>query len=149
MLDLMHAPTKTMAALEMKEPHEWHLCGDVMVTFTVAGEITDALWARFLSDLKANPVRVIFSCAEGGNISSTQRKLTSDTLQERNIYAVVVTNSRLTRGMLTALAWLGANMNGFAWEQLEGAIKAAKNPEVENEIRALAQSFRTMIGLGE
>lgn len=144
-MDLMHPP-QTMAGLKMKEPHEWHLVGDVMVTFTVAGDISDRLWDRFLADLNNNEVRVIFSCAENGNISSMQRKLTSEALQAKNIYAVVVTNSRITRGMLTAISWLGANMNGYSWENLEGAIKDAKNPSVENEIRTLAKSFREMIG---
>lgn len=135
-----------MTGLKMKEPHEWHLVGDVMVTFTIAGTITDRLWERFIADLKNNTVRVIFSCADNANISSTQRKLTSEALQAKNIYAVVVTNSRITRGMLTAISWLGGSLNGYSWDDLEGAIKAAKNPSAEKEIRALALSFRGMIG---
>jgi hypothetical protein len=135
-----------MAGLQMKEPHEWHLVDDVMVTFTIAGTISDRLWDRFIADLKNNNVRVIFSCADNGNISSSQRKLTSETLQAKNIYAVVVTNSRITRGMLTAISWLGGQLNGFSWDDLDGALKAAQNPKVENQIRDLALSFRKMIG---
>lgn len=132
------------------EPHVWELVDDVIITQTVPGPISDELYInRFVGDLKKNKVRVIFSVSMGEtSLTATQRKAAADVLRDKGILAVVVTDSRMTRGIITAVSWLGANAKAFGWEDsdLEKAVKATDvGPEAQARLLKIARDFRDRV----
>ncbi|NVB37653.1 hypothetical protein G6O69_07400 [Pseudenhygromyxa sp. WMMC2535] len=134
-----------MSQIEMKHPHEWRLIGEVMVTFTIEGELSDQLYVdQFLGDLKKSQAEVIFSLATGSNsITASQRKAAADVMKSKNLKAIILTDSRVTRGVLTAVAWLGGNVVGFPWDQIDRAVAATgASPQVQEQIVAYANEFK-------
>ena len=82
------------------------------------------------------------ACSADGSISSTQRKGASDAVKSRNLPVIVLTNSRITRGVVTALNWLGANIGAYSWASLNAALKSLEvDPKVEEELRAMVEQF--------
>jgi hypothetical protein len=85
---------------------------------------------------------VNLACSADGSISSTQRKGASDAVKSRNLLVIVLTDSRITRGVVTALNWLGANIGAYLWASLNAALKSLEvDPKVEEELRAMVEQF--------
>ena len=102
--------------------HEWEVIGDVIATRT-SGAMPQDAWAGFIRDLIRHDVKRIFSLVVGpATLSANQRKHGAETFKARNIEAVVVTDHRLTRGIITALSWLGTNIRGYSWADLDDAL---------------------------
>lgn len=102
--------------------HEWEVVGDVIATRT-SGAMPQDPWEGFMQDLVNHDVRRIFSLVVGpATITAGQRKHGAETFKARNIEAVVVTDHRLTRGIITALSWLGVNIKGYSWADLDSAL---------------------------
>lgn len=133
-----------MAAPEMKQPHEWYRLGDIVVSFTMGGQIEDALWDQYVAALRADGVRMLFGIAseDASGISATQRKAASDAMQQKSIQAVAVTNSRVLRGVLTAVSWLGAKVKAYSWDSFDQALQAAgADASQQAELRAMMAVF--------
>lgn len=130
-----------------KQPHVWELFDDIMVTQTVPGPITDELYInQFVGDLKASNARVIFSVSMGSTpLTATQRKAAADVMRDKQLMAVVVTDSRMTRGVITAVSWLGANAKAFGWEDadLAKAVQATgASTELQARLLEVSKAFR-------
>jgi len=131
-----------MPKLQLKEPHEWYIVGDVLASFTSAGVIDDETWAQYVDVLQNGKFRVNLACSADGSISSTQCKGASDAVKSRNLPVIVLTDSRITRGVVTALNWLGANTGAYSWASLNAALKSLEvDPKVEEELRAMVEQF--------
>jgi hypothetical protein len=123
--------------------HEWEAVGNVMVTRT-GGEIPDALWQPFIADLISKKSLKIFSLVVGpANINAAQRKSGAETFRSRGIQATVVVDHAATRGVLTALSWLGVSIKGFAWADLDKAVlHVGATKEEEIVLRNIAARCR-------
>jgi hypothetical protein len=131
-----------MPKLQLKEPHEWYIVGDVLASFTSAGVIDDETRASYVDVLQNGKFRVNLACSADGSISLTQRKGTSDAVKSRNLPVIVLTDSRITRGVVTALNWLGANIGAYSWVGLNAALKSLEvDPKVEEDLRAMVEHF--------
>jgi hypothetical protein len=100
----------------------WVLVDDVMVTFATPGEIDNQSLTAWTKDIKSKPVAKLL----GANIgvveaNSAQRKLAADTVRSKNVPVAIVSDQALTRGVVTAASWLGANIRAFSWSQLREA----------------------------
>lgn len=141
-----------MAAFpEMRNPHEWQRVGDIVVSFTGPGEIADPLWDLFVAALGEKGVRVALGLTsdDTAGINATQRKAVADVMKRNNIAAYAVTNSRVLRGVLTAVSWLGSAVKGYAWDDLDAAIAATgADAKQQAEIRAMANTFRKKVMKG-
>lgn len=105
-----------------KFAHEWEIVGDIIVTRT-AGQIPSDQWNGFVNALVNKDIRKIFSLVVGpATINAAQRKGAADTFTSRGVKAIVVVDNRMTRGIITALSWLGASVEGFSWAHLDSAI---------------------------
>ncbi|NJK32665.1 MAG: hypothetical protein HC927_09785 [Deltaproteobacteria bacterium] len=126
-------------------PHAWQRVGDIVVSFTASGAIDDEVWLQFVSALGEDGVRMAFAVTvdEAFGISATQRKSAAEVMQARNLSAVAVTNSRVLRGVLTAVSWLGAKVKAYPWDALDAAVDATgATPEQKDQLRQLALGFR-------
>src|SRR5690606_22050226 len=95
---------RSMPSVPPKEPHEWYRIDDVVVSYTGPGLISDAVWTRYVEALNADGVRiaVAMTADDAASLTATQRKSASDALQSRGRPAIAITNSRITRGVITA-----------------------------------------------
>lgn len=132
-----------MSATDSTAPHRWTFLDDIVVSETVPGEITDELYFRFCDEIEASDVRMVFAISTGGNsLTSAQRKRISGVMQKKGVSAVVLTDSRLTRGVVTAVSWLGARAKAFGWNDLEAAIEySGVGDEYKARLREMAEHF--------
>lgn len=126
--------------------HEWEIVGNVMVTRT-SGEIPNALWQPFIAELVSAEAAKIFSLVVGpANINAAQRRNGAETFKSRGIQATVIVDNTMTRGVLTALSWLGVGIKGFAWSELDNAFRhLAPAKHDEDVLRAIAARCRKEI----
>jgi hypothetical protein len=127
--------------------HEWEVVGDVIATRT-AGPMPQDAWEGFIRDLIRHDVKRIFALVVGpATLSTHQSRHGADTFKARNIEAVVVTDQRLTRGIVTALSWLGVNIEGFAWVELDRALAhVSRSTEQQLALEQIAHRCRRELG---
>ena len=104
-----------------RQTHTWVVVDDLVICLTQAGPIPDDLWARFARDVASPSVKAVLGLSfESVSVNSVQRKAVSAAIKGKTLAAVL--DSTVTRGVLTALGWLGLNIKVFPWKQLEVAI---------------------------
>lgn len=128
--------------------YTWEIVGEVAVSMAFPGEIPVDVWDRYLADVQRYRSRYILALSTGSNsINATQRKAVADVLRKQEILAVVVSDSALTRGIVTAVSWLGAKTKSFNWNQVDQALaELPAKPADAARIRKLAEAFKTKIG---
>ena len=105
------------------QPHRWTLVGDVLVSFSLPGVIPDKVWDDFVKDLgRQRIVGCLVLCIGAVDVNSIQRKTAGDAVLQRKLPVVVVTDDRVVRGLVTAVGWLGVQIDSFSWSQLDGAV---------------------------
>ena len=137
--------TKSLYTFASKPVHSWHRIGDIIVSFTRSGTLADDTWFEYVDSLESEGVRVAlgFASNESAGLSAMQRKRVSEALKAKGIITISVTNSRLIRGMATAVSWLGIKVKAFPWSDCAEAIVAAEaSPEEASQIQVLADQFR-------
>jgi hypothetical protein len=100
----------------------WVVVEDVMVTFATPGEIDNQSLTAWTKDIKAKPVTRLLGANVGVvEANSGQRKLAVDTVKGKGMPVAIVSDQALTRGVVTAASWLGANIRAFSWHELSAA----------------------------
>lgn len=124
-------------------PFEYEIVDDVMVTRNRPGSVDDKLWNRYIDELLRSKVKATFSLVEGSiTVTATQRKSAADALKTKNLPAVVIIDDRISRGILTAISWLGGNVKGFSWAEADKAVEAIDTSEVTRaKLRLLTKAF--------
>ncbi len=133
-----------MPRLRGNATHEWLVVGDVLVTCSRDGVIDDANWANYMEFLNSSAkFRINLSLTSSkASITAIQRKAASDVLKARNVTAIVLTDSALARGIVTALTWLGTNVRAYSYADVPQAIRALEvSDDVGKEITAVVQEF--------
>jgi hypothetical protein len=44
-------------------------------------------------------------------------------VKKRNIPVIVVTDDRMVRGLVTAVSWMGAQVDAYSWKEIEKAVQ--------------------------
>ncbi|HEX2567920.1 MAG TPA: hypothetical protein VH877_00090 [Polyangia bacterium] len=102
----------------------WEVVEDVMVTFATPGEIDNQALTAWTKDIKTKPVTKLLGANVGAvEANSAQRKLAVDTVKGKNVPVAIVSDQALTRGIVTAASWLGANIRAFSWSELREATE--------------------------
>ncbi len=123
---------------------KWNIEDDVMVVVTGEGVMPADRWADHMRDMANEPLTKVLGLSLGNvTLTSIQRKQASDIAKERKLFSVIVSDSAMTRGIITAVSWLGANIRAFPYTELDAAIKALKlSPEVERRVAARTTTLR-------
>jgi hypothetical protein len=109
------------------EAHRWQIIGDLLVSFTSSGVISDETWGQFAADIRNPQVTRLLSSTMGDiDVTSTQRKLAADSARTRKMPVAVVADSKVVRGMVTAVSWLGVDIKSFGWDELPQAMTFLK-----------------------
>lgn len=102
----------------------WVVVDDVLVTFATPGEIDNQVLTAWSKDIKTKPVAKLLGANVGVvEANSAQRKLAVDTVKGKNVPVAIVSDQALTRGIVTAASWLGANIRAFSWKELREATQ--------------------------
>ncbi|MCA9698781.1 MAG: hypothetical protein KC431_14750, partial [Myxococcales bacterium] len=98
---------------------------------------------RYIEDVAQDSVRLVLALVWGSiTITATQRRSAADVLKRKGSRAVVLTDSRISRGVLTAVSWLGGNIQGYPWSQLEQAVEdAGGESETKVKLRDVSRKY--------
>lgn len=133
-------------AIEGNEFHSWEVFpqAKLLVSYSNPGPIPDDVWNGFVAAIQTNDIASTLNLTNGAlTINSVQRKKSADAVVKKKCYIVVVTDDRLTRGIATAVSWLGANLKAFAWDHIDEAITSLKlDKETDRRVREQAMAFR-------
>ena len=124
------------------EGHRWVIIDELVISFTEVGPSRDAVWHAFVNDLISRRVTKYLATSIGSvNVNSVQRKIVSEALKQRNVAVAAVTDDRLVRGLVTAVAWLGVNIKPFSWSEIGEAVNYLNISPAKTEriIRAAIQ----------
>jgi hypothetical protein len=136
-----------MSKLPLTSPFEWSVVGTVVVTAApLPGPIDDAVYRGLCEAIDQDGMKLIFSLTtpEAASPTATQRKAAADAMKKRGVTALVITESRLIRGVLTAVGWLGASVSGFSWAELEKALLQV-DEQYRPAVREMAEDFRKRV----
>ena len=107
----------------MDEPHRWKLIDDVIVSFTIPGRISDAVWDTFLADIAAHrPRYCLVLCLGRVEVDAAQRRRATQTVMRTRTAVVVLADNRMTRGLAMAVAWFGAKLDAHRWDELDAVV---------------------------
>ena len=131
-------------ATNEQEVFSWSIVNNIAVTMAIEGEIGDKIWTEFIEELQRHNIRYILALGFGkSEISATQRSAIANAMKNQNIQCSVVTDNSLTRGLVTAVSWLGANVRGHKWKSLDAAIAWLGVDEGSQlEVRQIALEFQ-------
>lgn len=123
---------------------KWTVEDGVMVVVAGEGVMPPDKWAEHMRDLADEPVTRVLGLNIGTiQLTSVQRKQASDIAKQRGLFSIIVSDSAMTRGIITAVSWLGANIRAFPWSDFDGAMKALRlSPEQERRVAARATELR-------
>lgn len=101
----------------------WGVVGDVIISYTANGSLSDVDWKPFIEELKTRPCRRWLAATRGTvEVTSIQRKWATEIMTARSIEAVVITDENLVRGIVTAASWLGAKVTAYPWSKMTDAV---------------------------
>lgn len=123
---------------------DWVILDDLIISRGFPGSIPDSVWNAFLSDMEKGAVKYIIALTFGtASLTATQRRAAADTMRKLDIAAVVVADSALTRGIVTAVSWLGAKTKSFSWNDVEGSVKHFELPTpIQSRAREIILEFK-------
>lgn len=96
---------------------------DVIVSFTIPGRIHDELWDAFVADIMTQrPRYCVLLCLGRVEVDAAQRRRSTHAFVRTRSSVIVVTDNRMTRGLVMTVAWLGAKLDAFTWPELPRAL---------------------------
>lgn len=114
-----------------KWPHTWLVAGDLVISLTQDGDVPEDTWTRYLDACSAPGVRAVLGCAIGSpGVNAVQRRKSVDALKQKKVAGV--TDSAIARGVITAVGWLGMNIKGFSWKDIESALDYLNSESVSS-----------------
>lgn len=112
-----------------------------MIAFTHAGPIRGERWSECLAEIRDKNITHLMSAGETAEIDSIQRKEAAEVVSDIKLVAIV--DSALTRGLITALSWLGVKVKSYPPAKLDDALKYLGAPGMKNdEIKGALEELR-------
>lgn len=118
---------------------------DVVIFVASAGDVSDDAWGRYVKHASRPDIRFNLVIALGQlGITSKQRKTMADVARVRGIDTAAVTDSRIVRGMITAVSWVGVRIDSFSLGSLANAVAAVRDGD-EDKQRQLQEHVSALI----
>lgn len=112
--------------------HTWATNGEVLVCLTQPGDIPSEHWDKFLADVRAPGVKGVLGLSIGSvAVNSLQRKSLSEATKGKVLVAVL--ENRVTRGIITALGWIGLTIRAYGWDKLDDSYKYLRSEGLDTE----------------
>lgn len=111
-------------AAEITPVIRWAIVDHVLIVLSGTGSVPDDQWQGMHAAMNEEAVRVYLGVSVGSvHLTRAQRQEGAETVKRRKLLAVVVTDERLVRGVVTAVRWLGADVNAFPLDELDQALE--------------------------
>ena len=95
----------------------WALLGELLISFGMPGQISQERFKEFLDTISNRKPLYLLAVSTGAStINSVQRKTGAEVVKVSGIKIAVVLDNAITRGLITALGWLGLPMKSCANE---------------------------------
>jgi hypothetical protein len=136
-----------MPTIEHMSVLKWEIVDDVLVIIGASGTPSMEEWDGYVEALTVPSVRKQLSLTLGlFSVNSAMRKRSVAVLKERQIPVATLTDSGMVRGLVTVVAWMGADIRGFAPSDLERAfdylqVDVGKRSALTERLSALKQAF--------
>ncbi|NVB42946.1 hypothetical protein G6O69_34310 [Pseudenhygromyxa sp. WMMC2535] len=99
----------------------WAFMGPVMLTCGASGDMPPRRFDEWITAMETHDFEYVLGSTIGAtSISGMQRRRVVEALKHRR-KTVVIIDSRVMRGILTALGWLGLKVRSFSWDALDEA----------------------------
>lgn len=123
----------------------WDVTERVLVVCATPGTISDASFDPLLEEIRAN--RNIDACLATSlgaqKMTVIQRTDAAQLLRDRAFKTVVLTDSRVTRGILTAISWFGGDISARALDDVDGGLDALElRGSRRTAVREVAERLR-------
>ncbi len=110
--------------------------GKVGSSFVVAHgkhDPSDHEWSQFVSELSssAGEVRRLIVYSGGASINSRQREQVVKIFRDARLRGIVLTDSAIVRGAVTAIAWFGVSIAAFKPDDANLALAQVDVPRAE------------------
>lgn len=126
----------------------WEWFGGVLIVMTKEGELTIEAFNALISDVRSHEVSTVLAISEGSvQATSVQRSEMSKVFKGVRIISVF-DGSALTRGVITALGWLGMKIRAYSWKDLDQAIlEIDPSNESRVAIKTIIERLQTKISI--
>jgi len=106
--------------------------GPLVISFNQAGHLSQDRWDQFIAEIEERPVTHCLGTGLGAiEVNSVQRRQAAAAL--RGLKVAVVSDHAVSRGIVTALGWLGLDIKSFSWGALEEAVRFLDVPGLSVE----------------
>ncbi|MEM7154775.1 MAG: hypothetical protein AAF799_18135 [Myxococcota bacterium] len=104
-------------------PHRWRLVDGVLASLTLPGTVPEQTWRSYLDVLaERRPKHCLLLSVGAVTIDAGQRRRFTNAAMRARSASVVLTDNRITRGWAMAVAWFGAKLDAYAWQDLPQAL---------------------------
>lgn len=115
---------------------------DVYIVVHRAVRVSPSDWARFLEDINAQPrVPALIVVAGNGRLDADQRHQVRQIHTKHKTRIGVLQDSKVARGVMTALGWFGLTIKGFAPDDIDGLLRYIARSHLRTEIAAALTPF--------
>ncbi len=121
----------------------WTFVGNLMIAFTKVGGLQDSRLLELAEAANTFQASVALGLGIGrSTLTSVQRKKSAELFGGFDRMATVY-DDRITRGIITALSWLGMNVSSFDWNRLRDAVEYLNPTGVEvDDVIAISEELR-------
>ncbi len=115
--------------------YTWECVGGVLIAFSTAGKVDDAIWDAMLEDLNTKPLVGYLGATLGNtDTTSSQRKKVSEILKRRELPCSIITDNRLVVGVVTMVSWLNVKIKAHDWLRARDAIRWLGVPDSDAQL---------------
>jgi hypothetical protein len=126
----------------------WSIFDEIVVTLHNGKPPRDVDWAEYMSDVERTGVRLrgILVIPRGTRITPKQRVEVQKWFEVNKARAALVTDSAVSRGVVTALSWFGVAIKAYRESELEDAMRYLAIPrEAHGKLRNLAADLTGLL----
>jgi hypothetical protein len=126
----------------------WSISDEIVVTLHNGMPPRDADWADYMSDVEHSGVRVrgILVIPRGTRITPKQRVEVQKWFEVNKARAALVTDSAISRGVVTALSWFGVSIKAYRESELEDAMRYLAVPrEAHGKLKTLVTDLTELL----
>ncbi|MEM7155168.1 MAG: hypothetical protein AAF799_20135 [Myxococcota bacterium] len=120
----------------------WAFAGDLFITAGHKGSLSDERLDEYQAAIESREFSCVLGIAIGAiGVTSVQRKRIAQLLKGKKI--IVITDSAISRGIMTALGWLGLDIKSFNVTEFELAAEQFDLPNLPaSEILKVATTLK-------
>jgi hypothetical protein len=110
----------------------WVFVGPLLVICHQEGDVPEARLAQIFDEMDhKKPTHVLSTGKGGARINSVQRKKAFEVFRNMTVCALV--DNAITRGIVTAIGWLGLNVRVFSTADLRKAVEHLNVPGLTSD----------------